>query len=262
MKKLIIIGAGVAFAASAMAGPISLTGAAHTENFDTLMSSGGTGGGSIPIDAEIVNATFWGSTPSGWWNGAGTSYGTATSGLNGNSSRLLSYGADGVAERALGLGWRDGGLAIGAQFQNTTGAAITQLDVVFDGELWYTGPAAMIGAPGTLIFEYSTDATSLLDAGATWNAVTGLNFDAPSAGKSQFTAYDGNLAANRVAGISDSITGLSIADNSTFFIRWSNSASHGAGIDNFSIQAVPEPATLGLLGLAGAALYVRRRFMV
>lgn len=262
MKKLVIVGVGAALAASAMAGPISLTGAGYTQDFDAFINSGGTGGGSVPIDAEIVNAAaFSGAIQPGWWNGSGTSYITATSGTAGNSSRLNSYGVDGVAERALGLGWRDGGLAIGAQLQNDTGAAITQLDITYDGEVWYTGPAAGLGTTDNLIFEYSTDATTVLDAGATWVPVASLNFDAPTAGQSQFTVVDGNAAANRVAGISDTIS-LNVAAGDTVFIRWSNTATAGMGIDNLSVQVVPEPATLGLLGLSGLAIYIRRKFMV
>ena len=39
-------------------------------------------------------------------------------------------------------------------------------------------------------------------------------------------------------------------------------ATWGYTVDNLVVDAVPEPATLGLLGLAGAALYVRRKLHI
>lgn len=70
-----------------------------------------------------------------------------------------------------------------------------------------------------------------------------------------------------MADISDTITGLSIADGEDFFIRWyipdtPNGGTHGQGIDNFSIQAVPEPASLSLIGLVTGGIYFVRRFFV
>lgn len=202
---------GIVFLSAAVlhvqAGPIQLNtgGTAHTENFDTLMNSGSTGGGSTPLNSEILNAQFWTGTAgadisTGWWNGSGTSYGTATDGLNANSSRLLSLGANGAAERALGLGWRqDGGvnMTIGAQLQNATGGAITNLQITYDGEFWYHGA---LSARGDLTFDYSLNAASIRDTAATWIPVSALNFTPPGQGTgAQYTARDGNAAANRVA---------------------------------------------------------------
>ncbi len=230
-------------------------GGTHTENFDTFLNTGSTGGGSIPIDAEIGAAFFSGTVSPGWWNGANTSFGTATSGAQANSNRLLSFGVDSVAERALGLG-RNGQHSIGAQFQNDTGASITQLDIRYDGETWYKGAAA---STGFLDFEYSTNATSVLDGAATWTSVTALDYNPNPVAGGQFSVRDGNDAANR-ATISSSITGLSIADTDTFFIRWSmQSNGHGLGIDNFSITPIPEPASLALLGLGSCAVLTGRR---
>ena len=38
---------------------------------------------------------------------------------------------------------------------------------------------------------------------------------------------------------------------------------HNAKFDNFSLEVIPEPATLGLMGLVGAAaIFIRKRFMI
>lgn len=40
-----------------------------------------------------------------------------------------------------------------------------------------------------------------------------------------------------------------------------NNATGSVGFDNADLQAIPEPATLGLLGLSGLALWIRRKLM-
>ncbi|MGI9243700.1 MAG: hypothetical protein ACR2RV_23085 [Verrucomicrobiales bacterium] len=224
---------------SSHGGPIPLEDdVAHSENFDSLINTGVIGGGSVPQDSEIT-AAFWGTDGSGWWNGSGTTFGSPSDGTSAaNSARLISYGEHDFAERALGLGWRheDGvNLSIGAQFQNSTGGTISTLDISYDGELWYHGAVAAVG---DLTFDYSLNAASIRDTGATWSSVPGLDFTPPGQGVGeQFTPRDGNNSAQRVAGISGAISGLAIPPGATFFIRWSNSNSHGMGIDNFSITA-------------------------
>src|SRR5204862_3072057 len=67
--------------------------------------------------------------------------------------------------------------------------------------------------------------------------VTALNFNPPvTAGTAG--ALDGNAAANRTA-ISSTITGLSIPNGASFFIRWTDTdatgADDGLSVDDFSI---------------------------
>ena len=71
---------------------------------------------------------------------------------------------------------------------------------------------------------------------------------------------DGNANAVAVAG---TITGLNIPNGATFWIRWIDAtvdAGHGLAVDNFTITAtaVPEPGSLALVGLAGAAALAPR----
>ncbi|HJW30090.1 MAG TPA: Calx-beta domain-containing protein, partial [Saprospiraceae bacterium] len=84
-------------------------------------------------------------------------------------------------------------------------------------------------------FQYSINATSLTTG--IWTDVNNLDFSGPvSAGT--VGALDGNAAANRTA-ISFTITGLSIPNGATFYIRWLSfdaaGADDGLAVDDFSI---------------------------
>ncbi|MBK9051066.1 MAG: Ig-like domain-containing protein [Chloroflexi bacterium] len=146
-----------------------------------------------------------------------------------------SFGATGNSERAFG-GLQSGSLTptIGSSFTNNTGQTITSLDIAYMGEQWRLGAT---GRQDRLDFQYSLNATSLT-TGA-WTNVDSLDFNAPittgTAG-----ALDGNLPANRV-NVSASITGLSILDGSTFWIRWTDfnatGADDGLAVDDFSLTA-------------------------
>ena len=200
-----------------------------TENFNSTISTGTTT-----------------TLPGGWVvDPAGT---TVTAG-NGSSSTdgYYLYGATSSTERALGsltAGGTDRN--IGVYFQNNTGQTITQLSISYTGEQWR-------GGSGTdkLIFSYNTAPTGNSLISGTWTAVTALDFAAPNTATG---ALDGNVSPNFTR-ISAVITGLSIANNGTFTLRWrdtkASQAEDGMGIDDFAI-AVPEPATVGAGVFVGA----------
>lgn len=258
---------GILFAISAQAGPILLGSTAYTQDFDGMPISGNK---QTPNNAELSEQAWTGvgsgvtASGSGWWQ-AFTTFTRNNTG-DGNHASAFSAGIAGVGvatDRAFGLGIQSPTVfsAIGAQFQNDTGSAITELNISYDGEMWYMGGIKTVA--DTMKFAYSTDATSLTDG--TWTDVSTLNFSSPfTTTAAQFQLKDGNDAANRTAGIADSITGLNIADGATFFVRWysvdNGGKNDGLTIDNVSITAVPEPATFGLVAIfGGAALLIRRR---
>lgn len=196
---------------------VSLTGAASTQNFNTLANSGTST--SLPSGWQISEA------------GGNTTYTAGTGSANTGDS--YSFGATSNAERALG-GLQSGSLTptMGASFTNNTGSLIISLAVSYIGEQWRLGAT---GRSDKLDFQYSLDATSLTTG--TWINADALDFTAPiSAGTAG--ALDGNAAANRVS-VSSSIGSLSIANGSTFWIRWNSfdatSSDDGLGIDDFSI---------------------------
>ncbi len=228
----------LALAVFGLAGPVSaqvsLTalGSPYTQDFNTLANAGTT------------NTTV----PAGWafletGGSANTTYAASTGSDNGGNT--YSYGASANTERAFG-GLQSGTVipSLGAAFTNNTGATIDTLAIAFAGEQWRIGNTAA-ARDDRLDFEYSTDATSL--STGTWIAATSLNLTNPIKTAATAGALDGNLATNRTA-VSASISGLTIANGTTFWIRWrdfnASGADDGLAIDDFSLTpsgTIPPP---------------------
>lgn len=153
---------------------------------------------------------------------------------SGNAGDTYSFGATGNTERAFGQ-VRSGGLisTIGANFQNDTGSPLTSISIQYYGEQWRLGAT---GRNDKMDFQYSLNATSL--STGTWIDVNDLDFIAPIAAGT-VGALNGNDAANRV-NISYTINGLTVANGSTFWIRWNDvdasGADDGLAIDDFQLS--------------------------
>jgi DNA/RNA endonuclease G (NUC1)/fibronectin type 3 domain-containing protein len=213
---------------------ISLTtlGSPVTENFDTL--------------SNVALSTTNTALPTGWYiteTGGGTrdneQYGVDTGAST--TGDIYSYGSAAATDRALGE-LRSGTLipVFGAKFTNNTGTTITSLAVSYTGEQWRFGGVHSTVAD-RLDFQYSLNATDL--STGTYLDANALDFNPPvTAGTAG--ALDGNAAANRTA-ISSTITGLSIPNGATFFIRWTDvdatGADDGLAIDNFSVTVPGAP---------------------
>jgi predicted extracellular nuclease len=208
------------------AGTVSLTtlGSAYTEDFNTLASSG------------TANTTV----PNGWefsesGANANTTYRAGTG--SDNTGDTYSFGATSNTERAFG-GLRSGTLVplIGGQFTNNTGATITSLDIVYMGEQWRLGQNTTGRAADRLDFQLSSSATSITTG--TWTDYDSLDFSSPVVAGT-VGALNGNVSPNRTA-ISFSITGLSIANGASFWLRWADTdlipgADDGLSVDDFSL---------------------------
>lgn len=212
-------------------GSASLTtlGAAYTQDFDTLALSGTT------------NATS--TLPTGWTlyeTGGGArdneQYAADTGGSG--TGDTYSYGSTSSTDRAFG-GLQSGTIdpTIGASFTNNTGGTISSLAISYTGEQWRLGTA---GRMDFIKFQYSTNASSLEDG--TWIDASSLDFFAPVT--TTIGAKDGNAAANRTM-LSHTITGLSISNGSTIWIRWisfnASDADDGLAIDDFSLTPSGTP---------------------
>ncbi len=210
-------------------GSVSLTtlGSPVTENFNTLSNTAGS----------TTNTTL----PTGWYiteTGGGArdneQYAVDTGGSN--TGDTFSYGSAASTDRALG-GLQSGTLipVFGASLVNNTGATITSLDIAYTGEQWRIGNTAA-ARDDRIDFQISTNATDL--STGTYTDVNALDFTNPIKTAATAAGLDGNLAVNRTA-VSTTISGLSIPNGATFFIRWTDlnasGADDGLSVDDFSI---------------------------
>jgi hypothetical protein len=247
--RLIAIIGSIAAPVPTLAAPITINsfGAAYTQDFNSLGNIGTTNA-ALPAGWTLLEA------------GSSARVNQQYAAGNGSDSAgdVYSFGSSGSSERALGtLLSNTLTPTIGASFVNKAGGTLTALAIAYTGEQWRLGVADR-GAADRLAFQYSLNASSL-DTG-TWINVNALDFSSPdTTGVSG--ARDGNAAADRTS-LAATITGLSVADGATFWIRWSDfdisNADDGLAVDDFSLKAhgvsaVPEPGTLGLLGI-GIAL--------
>ncbi len=159
-----------------------------------------------------------------------------TSGLPGRTFNWGVAGANPVTDRALGVLVNGVDSAIEARFTNETGGMINSLTITFDGEQWRQSGS---GVPNTtspndrLMFTISRNGTS-------YTSYAVLDFVAPKNPGSSASALDGNLAANRAANITATITGYDIGIGSNFYLRWydqnQSGTEQGKAIDNFSLS--------------------------
>jgi hypothetical protein len=220
MKVLSLLVFVVVATASIAQVSLSTINSPYTQDFNTLASTG-------------TSNTF---LPTGWLfsesgSGANSTYAAGTG--SDNTGNTYSFGAASNSDRALG-GVQSGSLisTFGASFTNNTGLTITTLNISYFGEQWRLGATSRTDR---IDFQYSLNATSLTSG--TWINIDPLDFTAPTT-TGTAGALNGNASANRTS-VSNSITGLSIANGTTFFIRWTDfnasGADDGLGVDDFSI---------------------------
>ncbi|CAM3575751.1 Outer membrane autotransporter barrel [Flavobacterium saliperosum S13] len=200
----------------------------------------------------LLSATFgWGQvsiTGLGVGNAYNQNFNTATpilpagwafseSGTGANATFVSGAGASatgntyffGVANEWNFGGLRSGSLipTVGVAFTNNTGSTVTEMVIAYTGETWRVGTASR---PDRLDFQYSTDATSLTTG--TWTDFNALDYGNPG-------QIAGSGSMQHSSAISSTITGLSIANGATVWIRWNDldatNSDDGMGIDDFSI---------------------------
>ncbi len=272
-------------------GQISITGGglSYSQNFDTLTRSTTAENLINNSEATSVNDSPQLAGLLGWYAAGFASQNALTpnsyvpqilagTGSSGTGS-FYSYGAVAASDRALGTlptdgttGAGAGALRVGVRFVNNTGDYLSGFTFSYDGEQWRNP-----GTGATLVNNQFSVGYAVFSAGfgtlATTNSLLqsydltpAANFNTPFDGTGTGTSapLDGNDPANRIAGLGDTITGLSIAPGDEIWIRWSDANSTsldaGIGIDNFSVTfAVPEPSTAVLLSLGMVFIMNRAR---
>lgn len=202
---------------------LSITSSPYSQNFDGLGTSSITvAGGNLNTHSSTLNGWYFVETGSN----ANTTITVGTgSGTGGDS---YNFGASGNSNRKIG-GLQSGSLipTFGFYFTNNTGSTITSIDISYTGETWRVGTASR---SDRLDFQYSTNATSLTTG--TWTDVNGLDYANPG----QAT---GSGSVQHSASISSSITGLSLTNGSSMFIRWNDfnatGSDDGMAVENFSM---------------------------
>ncbi len=228
----------------------------YTQNFNTMSAlTNGSTSTLMPADWSFIESG----------GGANTTYATSDGGTT--TGNTFSLGTNLATDRALGQIDITGVSAVstifGAEFQNAGPQNMTKIkSITYTGEQWRNGTAT---AADRLDFQYSLDATSLTTG--FWNDLNTLDFTSPVfAGGA--AALDGNLAANQTfKSLPKTAFASPVAPGGTFWIRWVSSdqgtgTDDALGIDNFSIQAIPEPSSIALCSLIFGAMgigLVRRR---
>ncbi len=242
---------------------ILFDGTTHTENFDTLA----TAAANVNIGAGTAPAWANDTTLDGWYAG-GTGTLTATYGIfngSGSSTGLAvgqngvgSFGAFSATERALAPLKRNNSSFVGLALLNNSGDVLTDFTITYTAERWRDNAVQAASQVG-LDFAYQANALGITSG--TWTPVAALTHNAPA--MTNAGTLDGNDAANRET-LSFTLVGLNIADGDTVWLRWGLRTSGNNGsyvaIDDLSVTAIPEPGSLGLVGIAlGSLLLFRRR---
>jgi uncharacterized repeat protein (TIGR02543 family) len=220
---------------------ITTLGSASTENFNGMASSGTA---TLPTGFKVNTSANWSTGTTVTTQAAGTS---GTGILSGSSSGGTYNFANGVTasstDRALGF-LNSGGFSsprsVLFAFTNNTGSTVTSIDISFDFEKYRSGSRA---------FNWT------FFHGATATAVS----TAASSGDQSYSADANNTTISNppaTTSKSFSVTGLSIATGSTYYLCWTytgvggSSNGQGIGIDNFSITLNGAPPAIPEITLA------------
>lgn len=238
--------AGLLLAVAQSPAQVSITtGGSYSENFDALASAGGSW-----ADNSTLSGWYAGITNIGTLTFTTPATFTATSGGASSSTTLYGIRSTGSTDYALGgipssgagrvlLAWR---------LLNNDSVAITNLVVTYDGEEWKSS-SPINSYVGVSYQIFNAGAGSLAEMGGWTDAPASLTFVPPVTGSA---TIDGNDPANRVAGLTASITGINLLPGQEIWFRWYfvklGGGSFMLGVDNASVSVpVGQPPVIGTI---------------
>ncbi len=224
------------------------TTSSNTQNFNTLANTG--------------TGITWtnNSTIANWYSqrtGTGTTY-SADAGTS-SAGGLYSFGTGTNTDRALGtLGSGNaaaGSFAHGVLLRNTSGSAITSMQITYTLEQWRVNNNS---TPNTITVWYQTSSSVISslnpNSNASWVQVTAASLSSPI-NNGTTASLDGNAAANRVTATNVTIPGLNLANNDYIMIKFEDpdhgGNDHSLGIDDVTIAwtaGTPPPVQNGTIG--------------
>ena len=236
---------------------VSYSGGIYSQNFQSITATNLTPAGISSTSMTEVSSQSGGGSVSGWYvyGQSGTTRWGRSNGTSNTGSFFGMFDAQSTPQRAIGS--QGSGSFVGYYgivLQNTSGSTINTVIVTYDAVI-NRNPAS---ATNPYPMSYRKSATNVVtssssgdgtfnDGAGSWTNGTG--FTTPSSG----TGAPGTQAAISPlfliggASITQTLTGLSWANNEYLYIRWKETDDSGAdataGVDNFSITTVSAPVT-------------------
>ncbi len=225
-------------------GQVSITAfnTPSNQNFDGMGATG------------IAHVTNWSAVRASGSGTAGASLDPVVTTGTSNSGAVYNVGSASTSDRALGT--LSSGTTIprfGAGFTNNINSTVSSISFAGVMEQWRTGSDPTVE---TVAFEYSTNASGINDAAATWVALTGMNLVEKLTADNTNSAVDGNLPANKTV-ISGAVN-ITLANTATIYVRWTDANDTGSdgmySLDDFSISFSASTLPIQLTSFNGKAI--------
>ena len=195
-------------------------------------------------DFRVTGLSDGDTTFGGTFSGGDFGRGMSTAGVNTGGLYAFDVGGGNTAlgVQPAGSDFTPGNFDL--QYVNNSGQTLTGFNTSYN--IYINNDQ---GRANSLNFSYSVDDMN-------YTAVSSLDYTSPEAADA-----NGFTLVNR----STSISGISVAAGQTLFLRFSSDDVSGGGsrdefaLDNITLQAVPEPTSMALLGIVGLGGIVGHR---